>query len=422
MGIVLDKLTALKVSRLKAPGLYSDGGGLYLQISARGARSWIFRYRMAGRKTPRDMGLGGLRSIGLADARSKAAALRKLVADGIDPIAARKAAQAKAELDAARAITFTDAATAYIESHREGWRNPKHAAQWTATLETYAYPVLGKLPVADVNIGHVMKVLEQTCDDLKGKPTLWAGKTETASRLRGRIEAVLDWARARKYRDGDNPARWRGNLEMLLPKRAKVQKVRHHAALPYGEIGAFVRDLRAQEGTAARALEFLILTATRTAETIGARWSEIDLEAGVWTIPADRIKAGKEHRVPLSAPALAILKAQAQGRSGDAAFVFPGGKRGKGLSNGAILALLRRMGRADLTAHGFRSTFRDWAAEQTNYPRDVAEMALAHTIGDKVEAAYRRGDLFDKRKRMMADWARFSGTVAKAGNVVAIRA
>ena len=418
MAKTLDKLSPLKVQRLKAPGLYSDGGGLYLQIKAAGQRSWVFRYRMGGRKTPRDMGLGSLDSVSLADARTKAAGNRNLILDGIDPIEARKRDKVAAALDASKAITFKECATAYIAAHREGWRNEKHAAQWTATLDAYAYPKIGKLPVRDVDAGAVLKVLEQKCDDLPGKPTLWSGKTETASRVRGRIESILDWARVRQYRAGENPARWRGNLEYQLPKRSKVQKVTHHAALPFGEIGAFMVALRTQEGVAARALEFLILTATRTSEAIGARWDEIDIEKGLWTIPAERIKAGKEHRIPLSAPALAIVKRQAKEKVGE--YVFPGGKLKKPLSTNALLALLKRMKRDDLTGHGFRSTFRDWAAEQTNYARDVAEMALAHTIGDKVEAAYRRGDLFQKRERLMADWAKYCETAAKAGSVVGI--
>ena len=418
MAKTLDKLSPLKVQRLKAPGLYSDGGGLYLQIKAAGVRSWVFRYRMGGRKTPRDMGLGSLDSVSLADARAKAADKRNLILDGIDPIEARKRDKVSAALDASKAISFKECATAYIAAHREGWRNEKHAAQWTATLEAYAYPKIGKLPVRDVDAGAVLKVLEQKCEELPAKPTLWSGKTETASRVRGRIESILDWARVRQYRVGENPARWRGNLEYQLPKRSKVQKVTHHAALPYAEIGAFVRDLRAQDGTAARALEFLILTATRTSEAIGARWDEIDLDKGLWVVPAERIKAGKEHRIPLSAPALAIVKQQAKTKTGE--FVFPGGKRGKALSTNALLALLERMKRGGLTSHGFRSTFRDWAAEQTNYARDVAEMALAHTIGDKVEAAYRRGDLFQKRERLMGDWAKYCGTATKAGTVIGI--
>jgi len=373
---------------------------------------------MAGRKTPRDMGLGSLNDVSLAVARLDAAAKRGQIQQGVDPIEARKRDKVVAALDVTKAITFKDCAEAYIAAHREGWRNEKHGAQWTATLEAYAYPKLGKLPVRDVDVGHVLKVLEQKCDDLKGKPTLWNGKTETASRVRGRIEAILDWAKVRQYRAGENPARWRGNLEHSLPARNKVQKVTHHAALPYAEMGAFMQTLRSEEGTAARALDFLILTATRTSEAIGARWDEIDQDKALWVIPAERIKAGKEHRIPLSAPALAMIKQQAKTKESE--FVFPGGKKGKALSTNALLALLKRMKRDDLTGHGFRSTFRDWAAESTNYPRDVAEIALAHTIGDKVEAAYSRGDLMEKRKRMMDDWAKFCGTIAKAGNVVAI--
>jgi integrase len=418
MAKTLEKLSPLKVQRLKAAGLYSDGGGLYLQIRAAGARSWVFRYRMAGRTTPRDMGLGSLESVSLADARAKAADKRKLILDGVDPIEARKRDKVAAALDASKAITFKECATAFIAAHREGWRNDKHAAQWTATLEAYAFPKIGKLPVRDIDSGAVLKVLEQKCEDLPGKPTLWSGKTETASRVRGRIEAILDWAKVRQYRTGENPARWRGNLEYSLPKRSKVQKVEHHAALPYLEVGAFMSDLRKQEGVAAKALEFLILTASRTSEATGARWEEVDLDKGLWIVPASRIKAGKDHRVPLPAAALAILKQQAKNREGD--FVFPGGKSGKPLSNNACLALLKRMKRSDLTSHGFRSTFRDWEAEQTNYARDVAEMALAHTIGDKVEAAYRRGDLFEKRRRLMDDWAKYCGTFATAGKVIAI--
>jgi integrase len=418
MAKTLEKLSPLKVERLKAPGIYSDGGGLYLQISANGARSWIFRYRMGGRKTPRDMGLGSLNDVSLAVARLDAAAKRGQIQQGVDPIEARKRDKVVAALDVTKAITFKDCAEAYIAAHREGWRNEKHSAQWTATLEAYAYPKLGKLPVRDVDVGHVLKVLEQKCDDLKGKPTLWSGKTETASRVRGRIEAILDWAKVRQYRAGENPARWRGNLEHSLPARNKVQKVTHHAALPYAEMGAFMQNLRAEEGTAAKALEFLILTATRTSEAIGARWDEVDQDKALWVIPADRIKAGKEHRIPLSAPALAIIKQQAKAKESE--FVFPGGKKGKALSTNALLALLNRMKRDDLTGHGFRSTFRDWAAESTNYPRDVAEMALAHTIGDKVEAAYRRGDLMEKRKRMMDDWAKFCGKALNHTNVIVI--
>jgi integrase len=311
-------------------------------------------------------------------------------------------------LEAAKGMTFRACAERYIEAHKAGWRNPKHALQWMSTLASYAYPVFGDLPVKAIDVGLVMKAVEP----------IWATKTETASRLRGRIESVLDWAAARGYRHGDNPARWRGHLDKLLPKRAKMQRVQHHPALAYDEVGAFMDALRSQGGIAARALAFCILTATRTSETLNARWDEIDLAAKLWVIPAGRIKAGKEHRVPLSAPALAILRQLAETRSGE--FVFPGGKGGKPLSNMALLALLKRMERSDLTVHGFRSAFRDWAAERTHYPREVAEMALAHAIGDKVEAAYRQGDLFEKRRRLMEEWARFCASPRHSRDVVPI--
>jgi integrase len=298
-------------------------------------------------------------------------------------------------------MTFRECAERYIAAHRVGWRNAKHAEQWRSTLATYAFPIFGDLPVQAIDLGLVMKAIEP----------IWASKTETASRLRGRIESILDWAATRGYRQGDNPARWRGHLENLLPKRTKVRKVQHHAALPYGRVGDFIQALQQQRGVAAMALELCILTATRTSETIGARWQEVDLRETVWTIPADRIKAGKEHRIPLSAPAVAILQKLAAARSSD--FVFPGGKPGQPLSNMALLALLKRMGRPDLTVHGFRSAFRDWAAELTNFPREVCEMALAHAIGDKVEAAYRRGDLFAKRRQLMEAWARFCLTPSR---------
>jgi len=377
--------------------MYPDGGGLYLQIAAGGARSWVYRYMLNG--AARYMGLGPLHTVTLAQARVKALEARRLRQEGLDPIEARNVELGKVRLEAAKAITFRDATERYIESKKAEWRNAKHAKQWKSTLETYAYPIIGSVPVQDVDIGLVMKVLEP----------IWRTKTETASRVRGRIESILDWARVLGYRQGENPARWRGHLENTLPKRSKVQKVIHHPALPYDEIGAFMETLRQQKGISASALEFLILTATRTNETVGARWSEIEFNKKTWTIPGDRIKAGKEHRVPLSAAALAILK-KMQSISRDD-FVFPGGKPKKPLSNMALLALLKRIGRSDLTAHGFRSTFRDWAAERTNHPREVAEMALAHSLGDKVEAAYRRGDLFEKRRHLMNDWAVFCSKV-----------
>jgi len=294
----------------------------------------------------------------------------------------------------ASAPSFAACADAYINAHEAGWRNRKHSAQWRATLKAYAYPIIGGLPVQSVDVDHVMKVLEP----------IWATKTETASRVRGRIEAVLDWAAERGYRQGDNPARSRGHIRDLLPKLGSVKKVRHHAALPYIQVGGFIKTLREQEGIAARALEFLILTVARTTEVIGARWAEINLRSALWTIPSDRANAGKEHRIPLSKPALAIVRRQSHVRHGE--FIFPGGKRGKPLSNVALLALLKRMGRGGLTAHGFRSTFRNWADERTNFPAKVVEMALGHAIGGKVEAA-RRGELFDQRRRLMAAWAKY---------------
>ena len=409
MGTRTGKLTAVKVAAL-AKGTdrayHGDGGGLWLQVTAGGA-SWVFRYRVDGRL--REMGLGPLHTVTLAEARNRALECRKARLDGRDPIEERKAARMAARLDAARAMTFKACAEAYIEAHRAGWRNDKHAAQWPATLGTYVYPILGDLPVQAVDTGLVIKAVEP----------LWTRKTETASRVRGRIESVLDWASARGYRQGDNPARWRGHLENLLPKKSKVAKVEHHAALAYGEMAGFIAELRQHEGVAARALEFAILTAARTGEVIGARCDEFDLAERLWTVPGERMKAGKEHRVPLSDAALAIVETMRQTRQGD--FVFPGGKAGRPLSNMALLMLLRRIGRGDLTAHGFRSSFRDWAAERTNFPAEVAEMALAHTVADKVEAAYRRGDLFQKRRQLAEAWAKFCAGPPAAGQVVPIR-
>jgi len=374
--------------------MYADGGGLYLQISRSGTKSWIFRFAMEGRE--REMGLGPLHTIGLSDARLLAAEARKLKLKGQDPIEARKAERQAKRLDDARAMTFKQAAAAYIKANKAGWKNAKHAAQWEATLAAYADPIFGALPVAAVDTGLVMKALE----------AIWTEKPETASRLRGRVESVLDWATARGYRNGENPARWRGHLEKLLPARSKVKAVEHHAALPYRELPKFMTALRDQAGNGARALEFAILTAARTGEVIGATWDEIDLDAETWTVPKERMKAKREHRVFLSDSAVAVLKPLKEAARSN--YVFPGGKDGKPLSNMAMLTALKRMKRDDLTAHGFRSTFRDWAAEMTDYPSEVVEMALAHVVGNKVEAAYRRGDLFEKRKGLMGDWEKFA--------------
>lgn len=388
------QLSALKVSRTRDPGLYADGGGLYLQVTNAEARSWIFRFMLNGRA--RSMGLGSLHTLTLAEAREKATECRKLCLDGIDPIEAREKARATARLDAANTITFDACSEAYIEAHRMGWRNAKHANQWRNTLATYASPVFGALPVQAVDTGLVMRVIEP----------IWGGKTETATRVRGRIESVLDWAATRGYRQGENPARWRGHLQNLLPKRSKVKRVEHHAALPFREISEFVGRLRAQSGTSPLALEFTILTAARTGEVIGATWDEIDLAERTWTVPAGRMKGGREHRVPLCDRAVEILEGFKV--LGDR-HVFPGGKRGRSLSNMAMLELLKRMNRPDLTVHGFRSTFRDWAAETTHFPNEMVEMALAHIIENRVEAAYRRGDLFQKRCELMDAWALIVG-------------
>jgi len=386
------KLTDLACRRA-GPGYLSDGGGLYLQTTAAGAKSWVFRFQL--NKRPREMGLGSFSTFSLAEARERARKQRQLLADGVDPIEARKAGRAAAQLEQAQALTFDACAEQYIEAHRAGWRNEKHGDQWTSTLKAYASPVFGSLPVQAVDTTLVMRALGD----------VWRTKTETASRVRGRIESVLDWATVRGYRKGDNPARWRGHLDKLLPKRSKVAKVEHHPALPYAELPEFVKALRAQAGTAARALEFLILTAARSGEVIGARWEEFDLDQATWVVPGARMKAARPHEVPLPPRAVAILRAQEATRLGD--FVFPGMRPKAPLSNMAMLAVLKRMGRGDLTAHGFRSTFRDWAAEQTNYPGEVAEMALAHVVGNKVEAAYRRGTMKEKRRQLLADWARY---------------
>ncbi len=407
MAKQIGKLTAMKVSKETKRGYYPDGGNLYLQITEAGVKSWLLRYMVNGKA--KTMGLGAVHAVTLAQAREKAADCRKLLNEGIDPIAARDAANAKTQLAATKVRTFQHCATAYMDAHRASWKNAKHIWQWENTLERFAYPVFGKLPVQDIDIALVMNVLEP----------IWATKTETATRLRGRIESILDWATVRGYRDGENPARWRGRLQSLLPAPSKIQKVTHQPALPYIEMGAFMEQLKTQEGLAAQALQLVILTATRTTEAIKARWCEFDLNNKLWVIPAERIKTGKEHRVPLSEPALKILKTLHAAKMGE--YVFPS-KNGKPLSDMAMLVLLRRMKRDDITVHGFRSTFRDWCAEQTNYPREVAEAALSHAIADKVEAAYRRSDLFDKRRHLMNEWARYCyQSKAGKGKVLKIR-
>ena len=389
------RLTALSVSRTKKPGLYCDGVGLYLQVTKAGVKSWLFRYMRHGKA--RGMGLGPLHTVSLAEARTKALNCRRKLLDDIDPLDERRQLKAASKAELANQLSFDECAKKYIAAHRSSWKNDKHAAQWQSTLDAYASPVFGNLPVHTVDTALVMQVLEP----------VWTKKTETASRVRGRIESVLDWATVRGYRKGENPARWKGHLDHLLPRKSRIQKVKHHAALPYAEASAFISRLRSLSGVAARAFELLILTATRTSETLGARRVEIDLDAQIWTIPAERMKVPKEHRIPLCPHAIKLLRPLVQDEASDSEYLFPGNKPGTHLSNMALLQLLRRLERSDLTAHGFRSTFRDWARETTDYPREVAEAALAHTIRDKTEAAYARGDLFDKRRVMMTHWGRY---------------
>jgi len=403
------ELSPLAVSRLKEPGLYFVGGvaGLALQVLPTGGRTWILRATVGGRR--RDMGLGGFPDVTLAGAREAARAARQLIRTGVDPIEQAKAARKALQAVTAKGLSFREAAEAFIASQEAAWRNAKHKAQWTSTLTAYAYPVIGGLSVADIELAHISKVLEP----------IWTAKTETASRLRGRIEQILDWATARGYRSGLNPARWRGHLDKLFPRPSKVAKLVHHRALPVTDMGGFFADLREIEGMGARALLFVILTATRSGEVRGATWSEIDMARGIWTIPASRMKAGREHRVPLSSLAMSPLDDLPRIAGSDLVFQAP---RGGPLSDMTLSAVLRRMN-APAVPHGFRSTFRDWAAEYTAYPSEVVEMALAHTVGNKVEAAYRRGDLFEKRRRLAGDWARFCvDGIELSAEVVALRA
>ncbi|MEP6874047.1 MAG: integrase arm-type DNA-binding domain-containing protein [Burkholderiales bacterium] len=391
------ELSALAVSRLKRPGLHFVGGvkGLAMQITPNGARSWVLRIAVGGKR--REMGLGGFPSVGLAAAREEARARRKLVADGIDPVAVARANAARLTADRKTALAFDDACTQFIESQSAEWKSVKHGAQWAATLKTYASPFMGKLLVRDIHKEHVLAAL---------KP-IWTTKTETATRVRGRIEQVIAWSDKQTDLERLNPARWKGHLELLLPKPSKVQVVEHHKALPIGAAGAFMTELRKHEGNGAKALEFTILCASRSGEVRGASWSEIDLDAGVWTIPGLRMKMGKLHKVPLSAPAVKLLRAQlaAQKFEPPTELVFPSAN-GKPLSDMAMTAVVRRMG-ADCVPHGFRSTFRDWCAERTSYPSEMCEIALAHAVGDKVMQAYLRSDMLEKRRRLMSDWAAF---------------
>lgn len=391
--MAIHKLTPRKVETARL-GKYEDGGGLRLVVSKSGAKKWVLRFTIRGSR--REMGLGSFPDVGLADARERATSHRKQAKAGVDPIEARQS-------EPEEVPTFTNCAARYIQAHRRGWKNAKHARQWVSTLKTYARPEIGSKRVDTIATEDILKILSP----------IWTAKTETAKRVQGRIENILDYAAAHKYRDPLNPARWRGHLDKLLPKPSRVKKITHHPAMPHTEVPAFMAELSSNDGVSALALPFLILTATRTNEVLRAQWSEVDLKGAVWTIPAERMKTRREHRVPLSDAAMTILGALPRLEGNP--YLFPGARHGRPLSNMALLQLMRGMGfgvdgdRGDYVPHGFRSSFRDWSGEVSSFPRDVAEMALAHVIENKVEAAYRRGDLFVKRSEMMQAWADYVG-------------
>ena len=405
-------LTTKQIEKLNTPGRYHDGYGLHLQVRSTRNRSWLLRYERSGRE--RWMGLGSFSLFSLSEARDRARKARQLLYDGRDPLEERRTLVKLAEEQASRrtdAKTFSQVATEYFEQHQAKWRNRKHRAQFLSTLKQYAYPLLGHWSIADVDRAKILRVLDP----------IWKTKPETANRIRGRIEAVLNFAAVRGYRDGDNPARWKGHLDQVLLGKSYIRKVKHHRALPFKDISSFCAALRKRAGVAARAMEFLILTAARTSEVTGAQWPEIDFETRTWTVPADRMKAKREHRVPLSDAAISLLM-QLPRENGNP-FVFVGPRK-LGISNMAMDAVLKRLEMKNrATVHGFRSSFRDWVAETTNYQNHVAEAALAHVVGDRVEAAYRRGDLFERRRKMMADWARYcDGGVQSVQSITAIRA
>lgn len=390
-----NKLSDARCKAASEPGRLGDGAGLYLHVKPSGSKSWAFIWKEAGRR--REMGLGAYPAVRLARARALAAVAREAIAEGRDPIAEKRKEEEP---------TFGEAADRFLASNEAAWRNEKHKAQWRMTLETYAKPMRAKL-VSEVGTDDVLAVLTP----------LWQSRPETASRLRGRIERVLDFAKARGWRRGENPALWRGHLKAILPARQKLTRG-HHAAMPYKAVPDFLGQLTGREAMAARGLEFLILTAARSGEVLGATWDEFDFEAALWTIPAKRMKAGREHRVPLSAPALAMLTELNDTRTDETSgFVFPGQKPGRPLSGMAFEMLMRRMEVGALTVHGFRSAFRDWAGDETSFPREVAEQALAHRIGDATERAYRRADALERRRKLMEAWAEYC-TAAPVGNVV----
>ena len=410
-------LTAAFVDKSTRPGRYADGGGLYLLVRSKESKFWIHRSTRAGRTS--EMGGGpatGRNAVGLAQARVWARSLHATIREGRDPIVERKTAIAKRDADEekarAEAITFSQVADLYLAAHEAAWRSPQHQRQWRSSLSRYVTPIIGSTPVGAVDVGMAMKILEP----------LWRTRTETASRVRGRIESVLDYATARGWRSGENPARWRGHLNHLLPARSRARRVEHFPALDWREAGAFMRRLRQLNSIPAKALEFLILTAARLGEVRGARWHEIDLDHVVWTIPATRIKSGREHRTPLGESALAVLREMAQFGSRPDALVFPSARSGAAaIGDVTLTKAVRDAGEQGASVHGFRSTFRDWAGETTGYPREVIEMALAHRLGDAAEQAYARGDLLERRRRLMADWAMFCLRPAIAGEVIELK-
>jgi integrase len=396
-------LTAAKV-RTAAPGRYGDGDGLYVLVRSETTAFWVFRYTRAGKL--REMGLGrarGPNAVTLAQARVRAGELHRAVRAGIDPLAANDAsvaaARATAQQQAIAARTFRDAARDFIANKRAEWRNGKHKGQWSTSLEAYAYPHLGDIPVALIDTSHILAVLDP----------IWRTKSETASRVRGRIEVILDAEKVRGHRTGENPARWRDHLRQILPAISKVAPVEHHPALPYVEMPIFFRRIQAARGVGARALEFSVLTCARTGMTLEATWGEIDLREAIWIVPGPRMKSEREFRLPLSRPALAVLEEMIphRMRSDPGAYIFPGSTSAGHLSNATMLAVLKRLNRPDITTHGFRSSFKDWATERTNFQSEVSELALSHAVGDKVEAAYRRGDLFQKRRELSDAWGAF---------------
>ncbi|WP_377847180.1 tyrosine-type recombinase/integrase [Bosea sp. UC22_33] len=410
--MALEKLSALKVAKLSRVGLHSDGQGLGLQISRWSTKSWIFRYSRGGKE--HRVGLGPYPDVSLAEARLLAQECRRQLRAGLDPLSERRAKLATVLADATKSVSFSECSTRYISAHEASWRNEKHRQQWKNSLATYADPVIGKLDVKDIDTGLVLRILEP----------IWSKKTETATRLRGRIEQVLDWAKVRGYRTSENPARWKGHLDKLLASPKKIQKIEHHAAVAIDDAPAVVKRLRALTSSSARCLEFVILTASRSGEALGAVWDEFDFAGKVWRIPGSRMKAHRDHAIPLTADMLKLLEGLPREKGNP--FVFIGAKAGSGLSNMSLLMLLRgMMPDQKVTTHGFRSTFKDWASERTSFANEVSEAALAHTIENKAEAAYRRGDLLEKRRRLMAAWGAFLSSEPKAGQgakVVAIRA